>query len=120
MARRVRSSPLETRTARLKLPLRHKPYWVRLSEGLSLGYRRLRNGGTWSMRAADGKGGNWVKLIGPADDLEGVSGALSFFEAQLRARQLVQGAADNTKPQTVAEAVTSYRADLKARGGEEA
>jgi integrase len=116
MALRIRSSALETRSARLKLPLRKKPYWQRLTEGLALGYRR--GPGTWSVRVADGRGGNWVKLIAPADDYEGTQGALSYFDAQLKAREHVHGAEDNGKPVTVAQAIELYARDLKTRQGE--
>jgi integrase len=121
MARRVRSSRLETRSARLKLPIQGKPYWQRINEGLSIGYRRLATGsGSWSMRAADGRGGNWIKVIAPADDFEGTAGALTFWEAQRRAVVLHRGGAadDHGRLATVAEAITAYKADLKARGGE--
>ena len=119
MARRVRSSPLEHRSSRLKLPVAKKPRWVKLAEGLSLGYRRNQGPGTWSVRVADGKGGNWVKKIGPADDYEGTPDALTFWDAQDRARKLARGTAgdDGTKLQTVTEALETYKADLVARAG---
>jgi integrase len=118
MARHVRSSPLETRSARLKLSIRRKPYWIKLAEGLSLGYRRNQGAGTWSMRVADGRGGNWIKAIAPADDYDGTAGALTYWDAQAKARELVRGTAgdDGAKLQTVAQALESYKADLKARG----
>jgi hypothetical protein len=61
MARSIRAPQLETRTARLKLELRKKPYMVRVAPGVRLGYRRNETAGTWSVIAADGKSGNWVK-----------------------------------------------------------
>lgn len=120
MARRTRSSVLETRSVRLKLPVRKKPYWQKLAEGLSLGYRRNAGPGTWSMRVANGKGGNWIKAIAPADDYEGTAGALTFWDAQTKARELARGSAvdDSSKPVTVSEALAAYEADLLARGGE--
>jgi integrase len=119
MVRHVRSSPLETRTARLKLPIRRKPYYAKLAEGLALGYRRNQGPGTWSIRVADGEGGNWLKAIAPADDYEGTLGALSYWDAQLKARELLRRTAgdEGAKLQTVAEALTTYKADLVARGG---
>ena len=49
MARRPRASRLETRTARLKLPARQKPYdFTTLSPGIALGYRRNHAAGTGS------------------------------------------------------------------------
>jgi hypothetical protein len=90
MARNVRSAQLETRTARLKLELRKKPYTVRVAPGVRLGYRRNASAGTWSVIAADGKSGNWVKKFGYADDHEETNGeqVLTFWEAQERARKL--------------------------------
>jgi hypothetical protein len=64
-----RKSSLETPTARLKLPIQKKPHWLRLGPGLSLGYRRNAGAGTWSIRAADGRGQEWLKKFGAADDL---------------------------------------------------
>ena len=71
MPRKARSS-LESASARLRLPFKanKKPYWERLGPGLSLGYRRNDHAGSWSIRAADGAGGEWLKRIGTADDYE--------------------------------------------------
>jgi aerobic carbon-monoxide dehydrogenase large subunit len=41
---------LETRTARLKLSVRAKPYWVTVAPGISLGYRA--GPGSWNVRGA--------------------------------------------------------------------
>jgi hypothetical protein len=70
MARSVRKARLETRTARLKLPVARKPLFIRIGPGLSLGYRRNQIAGTWVLRLADGKGGATTKAIGTADDYE--------------------------------------------------
>ena len=119
MARRIRAPNLETRTARLKLAIARKPYWAKLSVGLHIGYRRCAGPGTWSMRCADGRGSSWIKRLAPADDYDGVAGALSYWDAQAKARELVRGTAtdDGTRLQTVAQAITGYKADLVARGG---
>ena len=50
MARTVRDANLETRTARLRLPIRSEPYWRGLERGFALGYRRRGKGGTWLAR----------------------------------------------------------------------
>jgi hypothetical protein len=70
MARKVRASGFETRTARLKRPVAKKPEFVRIAPGISLGYRRNATAGTWVARVADGRGGNWTKAIGSADDYD--------------------------------------------------
>jgi hypothetical protein len=74
MARAIRSSTLETRSARLKLPVSIKPTFVRVAKGLGLGYRRNKSGGVWVMRVADGKRSSWVRTIGAADDFAGNPG----------------------------------------------
>ena len=126
MARNVRAAQLETRTARLKLELRKKPYAVRVAPGVRLGYRRNEVTGTWSVIAADGKGGNWVKKFGLADDHEEANGeqVLTFWQAQERARKLARGGKnaddedDEGRPVTLREALDAYQADLIARGGD--
>jgi integrase len=120
MAPRLRSPTLETRTARLKLKVRRRPYFVPVAPGISLGYRRNLGPGSWLVRCADGKGGAWTKGFSTADDFEDASGeqVLDFWGAQVRARELVRGEhTDASKPLTVAEALDEYERDLVARGG---
>jgi integrase len=119
MARRLRSPTLETRTARLRLKVRRKPYFVSVAPGISLGYRRNLGPGSWLVRAADGKGGAWTQGFATADDFEDAgNGVLDFWSAQTRARELVRGkATDASKPITVAEALDEYGRDLTIRGG---
>jgi integrase len=124
MARRLRSARLETRTTRLKLAIRKKPYTVRVGPGVRVAYRRNETAGSWSVIAADGKGGNWMKGFARADDYEEANGTdvLDFWQAQERARTIARGHrdpdADSAKPITVGEAMDRYEADLKARGGD--
>jgi integrase len=122
MARSTRSAQLETRSARLKLPVAKKPIFVKIGAKIGLGYRRNRTAGTWVARVADGAGGNWTKAIGLADDFEDAdnSHVLDFWQAQDKARSLSRddrgtGAA---RPTTVREAVDVYEADLRTRGGD--
>lgn len=123
MARRPRSTPLETRTARLKLPPRRKPHdFTSIAPGIALGYRRNQRGaGTWVARVADGRGGAWTKAIAVADDHEEANGngVLTFWQAQDRTRAVARGSAgddDTGRPCTVREALATYESDLKARG----
>jgi integrase len=124
MARSIRSPKLETRTARLKLAPRWKPYTARVGPGVRLGYRRKATAGSWSVIAADGKGGNWLKAFADADDFEGANGdnILDFWQAQDCARTLARGEgtdkASEHKPVTVAAALDNYAADLRVRGGD--
>jgi hypothetical protein len=124
MARSIRSAKLETRTARLKLAVRKKPYFVTIAPGIGLGYRRNKTAGSWVVRAADGKGGNWIQTFAMADDFEDANDTevLSFWQAQDRARLVARGSRDSDhdggKPVTVAQMIDLYEADLKARGGD--
>lgn len=121
MARRPRASRLETRTARLKLGVREKPYdFTTISPGIALGYRRNRAAGTWVVRVADGHGGNWTKRVGLADDHEEADGehVLTWWQASDKARKVARGSdTDAGRPATVKDAVDAYERDLIARGG---
>src|SRR5829696_7650696 len=89
MARTVRDTRLETRTARLRLAPRSKPYWRSIETGLHIGYRRLSQGsGTWVARRFCGAGRYRERQLGTADDLQEADGAtvLDFREAQDAAR----------------------------------
>lgn len=122
VARSTRSSTLETRTARLRLPIAKKPAFVKIASGISLGYRRNRTAGAWVVRGANGKGGNWTKRIGMADDFDDADDnlILDFWQAQQRARTLghEQRGSASEKPVTVREAIDRYEADLKTRQGD--
>jgi integrase len=132
MARKIRSSPLEARTARLKLPVSRKPLFVRIADGVNLGYRRNQTAGTWICRVADGKGGMRTKAIGTADDHDESDGdtILTFWQAQDRAKAVAAVGFDaplppSQSPAPVIETATtlrttlsSYEADLKTRGGD--
>ena len=75
MARRPRASRLETRTARLKLAVRWKPYdFTTISPGIASAIAATSGAGVWVVRVADGKGGNWTKRVGLADDFEDADG----------------------------------------------
>jgi hypothetical protein len=120
MARKVRSSQLETRSARLRLAPAWKPYFVRLGRGLALGYRRTKTAGTWVVRVSNGAGSHWTKAIGTADDFED-SGAsldtLDFDAAQDRARAVARSGQPDDDG-TVRKALDRYEADLRTRGAD--
>jgi integrase len=123
MARRTRETKLETRSSRLKLPLRKKPYFTSIGRGISLGYRRNQTTGTWVMRAANGKGGNWTRAIGIADDFDNADGKriLDFWQAQDHARAKARascGDDDEAPSATIAMALDRYEADLRIRDGD--
>jgi integrase len=120
MARSVRSSPLESRSGRLKLAKRGKPYWVRIDRGLSLGYRRIDTAGPWIVRRATGDGNSWIKNFAHADDFEESNGddVLSFFQAQAIARTIARDGEAAGGLITVAAAIERYATDLATRGGD--
>jgi hypothetical protein len=124
MARKMRSPDLETRTARLKLAVRKKPYTVSIARGIRLAYRRNQGGGVWSVLKADGASGSWLQRFALADDHEDANGStvMTFWEATDVARKLARGDAgigevEGGRPASVAEAIAAYERDLKARGG---
>ena len=119
MARSVRKASLETRTARLKLPVARKPVFIRIGPGLSLGYRRNQVAGTWVLRLADGKGGATTKAIGTADDYDEANGAtvLDYWQAQDQAKSVVRNSdgSGSVKPLTVKRAAEVYLEFLEAK-----
>jgi integrase len=125
MARLVRDTKLETRTARTRLPIGPKPYFRRLEIGFHLGYRRLSNGGTWIARrfAEDGRYREF--RLGLADDTQDADGVsvFDYGQAQKAARdwwrselRREDGHDTSTGPLTVADAVTEYLKALERRG----
>lgn len=119
LARNVRYSSLETRTARLKLAIRRKPYsGPSLARGVTLQYRRNKTNGTWVLKASNGHGKYWTKAIAEADDFDESNGStiLTFFEVQDVAKKLARGD-DGTAnaPITLDDALKAYQRDLEAR-----
>jgi hypothetical protein len=120
MARKVSFSALESRSARLRLKIRRRPYsGPSLARGISLMYRRNKTNGTWVLKASDGHGAYWTKAIALADDFEDADAknVLTFYQAQDQAKKLARaedGRAD-TAPITLDGALTAYKTDLEAR-----
>ena len=120
MARKVRHSALETRSARLRLEIRRRPYsGPSLARGISLMYRRNGTNGSWVLKASDGHGAYWTKAFALADDYEDSDGrnVLTFYEAQDQAKKLARGedGSADTAPITVDGALKDYKRDLEAR-----
>lgn len=129
MPRKIRDANLETRTARARLKVEHKPYFQLIEPGLHLGYRRLANGpGTWVVRRYAGNGRYTVKNLSTGDgqlviaddyaDADG-RGVLSFAQAQTRARAQGPNGADHG-PYTVDAAADDYIRYLRDEGRDEA
>jgi integrase len=122
MPRKVRDSSLETRTARSRLPVAHKPYFRLIEPGLHLGYRKLPSGpGTWIVRRYSGEGRYAVENLRTAegnlilaDDFAEADGGcvLNFAQAQQAAR----GPRAARGSLTVAEAIARYLDYLRGDG----
>jgi len=120
MARKQRNSILESRTSRLKLTVRRRPYpGAKLGRGKQMQYRRNKGNGTWLLKVSDGHGKPWTKAFAQADDFDDSDGKtiLTFFEAQDVAKGLMRGAdgSADSAPITVDSALTAYETDLTAR-----
>lgn len=127
MARTVRDTALETRTARARLAVRGEPYWKQLDGGLALGYRRKKSGGSWLARRWDGERKRYTEhALGSTDDVQDADGAahLSFSQAQAAARGWFQeeerralGLSASAGPYTVGDACDDYIAHYVGKGG---
>ncbi len=116
MARRTRSAALESRTARLKLAPRKKPYTATIGPRLQLAYRRNKGAGVWSVKSASG-----LQKFALADDHEPANGGsvMDYWQALEKARTLARaGEGSGDRLATVAEAIDAYEADLAARSGD--
>jgi integrase len=116
MAQSARDSRLETRTARLRLPLGRR-HFKTISKGLTLIYRRTGEGyGTWTAKIALNAGNYALRTLGAADDYQEANGAdvLTFGQAHDGARALANEAKVNdgilVRPASVAEASDRYLA----------
>jgi integrase len=130
MPRRARDERLDTRTARLALPVRREPYWRNIQEGRAIGYRRIAGGkaGTWIARFYDAQGERVRKYqsLGAADDLLDADGVttLTFAEAQEAARgwfrEITRAGGRVIEAPSVKEVMADYLRDYLARGGKAA
>jgi len=125
MARRIRDSKLETRSARLRLAPHKKPYaGPLLARGLRQDYRRNQGAGSWVARGANGHGGYWTRALKGvvADDHEDADGirVLNFWQAQDAIRKLASGKSGESgdRPATVHEALHAYERHLRVNGGD--
>jgi integrase len=117
MPRKVRDANLETRTARSRLKVAHKPYMRLIEPGLHIGYRKLVSGpGTWVVRRYSGQGAYTVKnllasngALVVADDFSEADGhaVLNFAQAQELAKSF-RPAGPAPKPLTVSDALDAY------------
>jgi integrase len=120
MARRVSFAALESRSARLRLKIRRRPYsGPSLARGISLMYRRNGTNGTWVLKCSDRRGAYWTKGFALADDFEDSNGkaVLTFYEAQDVAKKLARGddGSGGSAPIIVEGALDDYKTDLISR-----
>ena len=119
MPRKIRDAKLESRSAKLRLLIRKKPYTgPSLARGIMLLYRRNRTNGTWVIKAANGHGAYWTKGFAVADDFEDADGThvLTFHQAGETGKALARGKTDtaDSKPLTVADAIARISAISRA------
>jgi integrase len=111
---------IETKTARLRLAASRQPYFVRLGNGISIGYRRNVGPGAWLVKIADGHGSRSLKNIAIADDDAQADGRsiMSYAQACDAARRLGRGGSAE-KPATattLADMLGAYETALQRRG----
>ena len=119
LARTARAAALETRTARLRLKPRRKPYWVGTGKkGIRLGYRRTMAGsGSWVIARLLGRtesGGQYeTEAFAEADDFVDADGAavLDYFGAMAKAGGELSEVQQRRR-YTVSDAVRDYVAWL--------
>lgn len=131
MARTARNSALETRSPRLKLPIRREPYWQRIGPGQAIGYRRVKGAGRWLAKfrpeSADPNAKRIHAALGPADDYLDADEVtvLSWKGAQAKAAEFFKQEARKAAgeyvapeggPYTVARALEDYFAHRTAEG----
>jgi integrase len=125
VAKTVRDSRLDSRSAREKLKPSGKPYFRDLEPNLHLGYRKGKHGGKWVMRRYAGNEKYVVETIGGADDFADADGVetLTFHQAQTKARERAQAVAEEARIASMGPAITVRSAIeeyLKAREKREA
>jgi integrase len=120
MPRKIRHSRLESRTSRLKLAPRGKPYTgPALGKGAALLYRRKRTknvNGSWNLKQpADEPGQYSIDAFAEADDYDNSDGLriLDYFQAQDVAKAKLKAGRVTV---TVDAALEAYERDLAARG----
>jgi integrase len=129
MARSVRDTNLDTRTARSRLKARRKPYYRQLEPGLHLGYRKpLSGAGKWVVRFYAGDDVYQTETFNTADDYSDADGVaiLNYWQAVDMARKSMVSRAHKAvgkhEPLIVATAVNNYVEFLEAnrKSGREA
>jgi site-specific recombinase XerD len=106
---------------RTKLPLQRNPYWVRLSEGRYLGFRRMNAGtpGTWLARAYNGERSYAFQKLGDFVELgEGERYDAAKKKAEEWFQHLDMGG--STEPLSVKAACEAYIDKIRMESGDRA
>jgi integrase len=120
MARTVRNGKLDTRSGRAKLAVNKSGYWVPITRGFAVGYRKGPKGGVWLARLID-PGRRHETTLGAADDALDADGEriFAYAQAQAKARTWLTSldAGEGAGPYTVNRCLDDYIDDYKRRGG---
>jgi len=133
MARTKRDTKLDSRSARLKLPIQKAPFWAQIAPRQSMGYHRPKGGstGAWLVRRYEPNATIKIRQerLGSADDYTDADGVevLTFIQAQEKAQAWfrvqtqeaileAEGEVLHRGPYTVADAIHDYLVDGKRRG----
>lgn len=125
MARTVKDTQLDKRSARERLKKRHEPYWRAIDSGMHIGYRKGKIKSSWHARFLKSDGGYSKTTLGIADDIQDSDGGatLNFSEAQSEARAWFAIQAQKEKGvgisenYTVSDALDDYLEEYESRGG---
>ena len=117
MARKQRSTRLQTKEARRSLPVAHEPYWHEVRPLLHIGFRKGRRSSTWLLRE-NINGRRHKRRLGLADD-ENIAAdhitVLSFEDALRVATADDRPTAGLVPRYTVNAALTAYWTDRRTR-----
>ena len=108
MAKKIRDSRIDSRTARAKLKPSGNPYWRSLGPDLHLGYRKNKQGGVWVLRRYLGNQNYATETIAHADDVADADGVnvLTFHQAQDRARERMKVIAEEARIASLGPVIT--------------
>lgn len=111
MPERKRDWKLDTRRARSKLAANVNPYWRRIGDGLSIGYRKGERGGSWHARKYLAGRYEWWRL-GSADDLPLTADGDEVLDYDGAVKKARQGpGAVTSEIRTVLDVVNYYRTE---------
>lgn len=110
---------LDTKSGRAKLDVRPAPYFVKVSKGRFLGYRKLPSGATWTARARAEDGRQVHRVLGEDSDAfghdEAAAAARAWFAELDRG---VSGRGRDGEHPTVETACREYVDDRRSQKGD--